>query len=125
VFAEIEGAEGGNFAPDRNSDNPILYGGDASLIGKGLQQFDVPIGKTTNFISCDDNGSNRSAIAEHGHRENASPLDGNFARVLRSANVSTISATSPVRIARLPGWSGRGGRGYMLWRTSTTSFGKL
>ena len=33
--------------------------------------------------------------------------------------------TLPVRIARPEAWSDRGGRGYMLWRTSSASCGKL
>src|SRR6516162_3813342 len=43
------------------------------------------MGKTTNFISRNADGSYRSAIAKHGYRENASPLAGHrdFTRVLR------------------------------------------
>src|SRR5262249_38970225 len=50
----------------------VLDGNDG-LVGKGLQQFDVPGGKGTGFRSGDNDRANGRIIAEHRHRKVTSP----------------------------------------------------
>src|SRR5262249_25520703 len=48
--------------------------GDDSLIGEGLEQIDVAVGKGTRFGSLDDDRANGRAVAQHRHCEDASPV---------------------------------------------------
>jgi hypothetical protein len=64
---------------------PHVLDRDRGLVGKGLQQVNVPLGEATGLTSGNDDCSNWSVITEHRDRENASPPTSNrdFARVLR------------------------------------------
>ena len=86
--------------------------GDDGLVGEGLQELDVAVGEGAGFGARDDDRANGLAIAQHRHREHASPAAG-LARpsvaIHRVGERCPRSATARrSRIARPETWSGCG-----------------
>jgi hypothetical protein len=60
--------------------------GDDGLVGKGFQQLDLGLRKATGFPAHDDDGTDRTALAQHRHSEYAPPASGSR-QVLRVVGV--------------------------------------
>src|SRR5262245_61968926 len=54
-------------------EQPYVLDRDDGLVGEGLQQVDMPVGEAADFIPEDDDDTDRRDIAQHRHRQDASP----------------------------------------------------